>query len=271
MPISINSYKEESNLECFDGVSVKFIERDSEDITGKPLIYLDDMIKSVLQEYNGPIAITNSDIVIDLSESILYTIKHLQPGEGIISNRKNITEPNSKHGCPFRFGYDLFVFHTEDLKRLDFGSLMIIGAPWWDHFLPISMINLGVKISAPRNPVAYHLVHDNRWEKDLWVKMGLIYFDLASKYIQPRNSAILRYKKNINDITSRAPPLKFAKQYLTSLLLNSKKNDYKLKALSNVNIEFIISMTNDELMNQNGKPAPDPDFLIHRNCRPGCD
>ena len=247
MPISINSYREESILESFDGVSVKFIERDSEDITGKPLVYLDDMIKSVLHEYSGPIAITNSDIVIDLPESVLYGIKRLQPGEGIISNRMNITQPNSKHGRPFNFGFDLFVFHTEDLKRLDFGSSMIIGAPWWDHFLPISMINLGIKISAPRNPVVYHLIHDNRWENDLWVKMGLIFFDLASEYIKPRNSAILSYKKKINDITSRAPPLKFTKQYLTSLLLNSKENDYKLNSLSGVNIEFIRSMTNDIL------------------------
>lgn len=48
-----------------------------------------------------------------------------------------------------------------------------IGVPWWDHALPIQLINYGFN-NKSINVFIYHLRHDgNRWSENLFYSFGL--------------------------------------------------------------------------------------------------
>ena len=52
---------------------------------------------------------------------------------------------------------------------------MAHGVPWWDYHVPLQLFLRGVHTRVVREPVAFHLQHEERWDDRLWRRFGLRY------------------------------------------------------------------------------------------------
>jgi hypothetical protein len=152
-------------------VEVITVERDASVQYGKPLVYLGDFVTASCSVSSGPVAIVNSDVLLDLSSDARKLVATLRPGQCVLSKRCDIEQMNFRQGVEFPHGYDFFAFHTQDLRRFS-DRKFVIGLPWWDHYFPIQMYFRGVESLPVTKPFVFHLVHEERWELDRWIKLG---------------------------------------------------------------------------------------------------
>ncbi len=171
-PITVNSAAETmiefDLLSCFEQLKTA---KDGFDRFGKRYVSLSDMIGPVAQQAEGPIAIINSDIALELTHEARQRIQNLQPGTCIVCNRIDIDTITCEGEEIYPYGYDFFVFHASDLKKIPENG-MYFGLPWWDHFLPISVLSQGVTRLTSEGIKAYHLNHEGRWKRHLWRTLG---------------------------------------------------------------------------------------------------
>lgn len=169
-PISVGSIRESyrHSIKCVT------VARDAFGSTGRHHVYIEDLLSAAVSQSGGrPFAIANADIFVsggsDLSERVLS----LRPGEVLISRRTDIDSIKQSCGNAWPYGYDFFALHPDDLGRLS--TKMVFGAPWWDHFLPLLMYMRGCRIVQMQPGRFHHLVHEERWSWDVWLKFGRRY------------------------------------------------------------------------------------------------
>jgi hypothetical protein len=171
-PVSVNADSEcVSELIDAEEIRLVTVERTSMDQYGKPLVYLGDFVRAASSVADGPVVLTNSDILIDMPEDTRKQIANLQPGQCVVSRRLDISTADSRTGDEYAFGYDFFAFHTRDLGEFS-NDEFVFGLPWWDHFLPIHMLLRGLRLLPVEGPFAFHLAHDDRWDLDNWILLG---------------------------------------------------------------------------------------------------
>lgn len=195
-PLSINSINEDYPH------SVRMIPvwRDTSTMTGRPHVYLEDMLTIAATEAKGrPFVLTNADLVFPPTAGLTDRVKELRPGELIISRRIDIDSPACYDGIPYHCGFDFFAIHPNDVFGLS--TEMVFGAPWWDHLFPLIMYIRGCKIYQSEATVL-HLKHDERWEWQVWEALGQRF--LVEMSINSNNGIYgLRLRKAVERRTGR--------------------------------------------------------------------
>jgi hypothetical protein len=177
-PISVNSHAEEMHpLADQLGIRCVRVSRDARELCGKPLVYLTDLIAATCTLADGPVVITNSDILLDVPDDTYERIAAIRPGECLVAKRVDVESVDARAGSEYRYGYDFFAYHTRDLKGFAEGDF-VFGAPFWDHFLPIRMFLRGAKQVRANGGFAFHMIHSERWDWKLWSKLGHQYVSL---------------------------------------------------------------------------------------------
>jgi hypothetical protein len=171
-PISVNSAAELANRPInAKGVQILSVKRDAMARTGRPLVFLEDMLAAALSLESDWIAITNADILLDPQFDLAATVFRLRPGEALVSKRTEIERPEDRSGPTYELGFDFFAVHRQDLARIrDFG--LIFGEPWWDYILPLILLLQGVDLARSAEPFVFHLRHEERWKREIWCDMG---------------------------------------------------------------------------------------------------
>lgn len=188
-PITVNAARERrAQIVSEENIPRVEVERDAEDEFGKPLVYLHDLIQAARGATDGPVAITNADIILDVPSSVFKKIEQLRPGECIVQKRIDIDNMNARTGRRFEAGYDFFVYHTADLANFDGGSF-VYGLPWWDHYLPIKEYLGGLKPIFVERPFVFHLEHENRWSGGERAALALRFIDSIETLAQSREFA----------------------------------------------------------------------------------
>jgi hypothetical protein len=165
-PISVNSASEPYH----HSVRMVPVGRDASAVTGRPNVLLADLIAVAAQEAKGgPVVLMNGDLVVRPGTALARNVLELRPGEFIFSRRIDIGRLEQTEGMPFRFGYDFFAGHADDISRLPDGA-MVFGAPWWDYYLPLMMFELGCRMYQTE-PAVLHLAHGVRW-MGAWEELG---------------------------------------------------------------------------------------------------
>lgn len=204
-PMSINA-DIERQPEILNDLAIRRINvgRNAQELCGKPLVYLSDFVRSACEIANGPVAITNSDILLDISSETLEKFNKIKPGQCFVAPRIDISSIESREGREYRYGYDFFVYHSQDLDKL-MESQFVFGLPWWDHFLPVVMYSQGVRQIGADRMFAYHLLHNERWDWQLWIHLGRQYVDLMlnksdykeGEYIRNLRHAVNGYDQDL--------------------------------------------------------------------------
>jgi hypothetical protein len=165
-PISVNSATESYS----HAVRRITVSRDSSAVTGRPTVFLDDLLAVASTEARGgPVVLMNGDLLIRPGTALASNIRRLRPGEFMFSRRIDIARPDQTNGMPFRLGYDFFAGHADDLSGLS-GEGMVFGAPWWDYYLPLMMFAQGCRIYQSE-PAVLHLAHEVQWLEG-WEELG---------------------------------------------------------------------------------------------------
>jgi hypothetical protein len=193
--LSVNSVHEQIDT----SVRIARVQRDASAITGRPHVFLADMIAVAVQETHGkPFAIANSDLIMRYPLSDV--VGSLQPGEFVYSRRIDIDEPHETTGIPYNAGFDFFACHPKDIA--DIKTKLVFGAPWWDHYLPLTMSRSSRRVRQI-HPAALHLKHDERWNWNTWQLLGQTFIAEMAEMSWPNDAYKTHLKRAINRRTGR--------------------------------------------------------------------
>lgn len=171
-PVTINSAFEDPSWMVDQGMlEQRKLSRDAQSDYGKPLPYLSDILKEMKRACSGVVALTNADIVVNLSPEDQAALGNLPRGEFVISKRTEVAELSLEALSEHWGGYDFFAFHAEDLPDLD-TDILVFGQPWWDHFLPVYLLLSGLKARTIRKGSILHLQHEERWDREKHLSIG---------------------------------------------------------------------------------------------------
>lgn len=183
-PISVNSRTEMENNDLNpEWVRYITVKRDARRATGKPLVFLKDILQVAGEVTCGPIALTNADILLDNPQEIQALIRSIKPGRCFVGKRLDIDSLTTRNGIEHPYGYDFFAFHSRDIQYYS-ESEFIFGMPWWDHFFPLFMAVHGIKILPISTPFVFHLTHHERWDEGLRVKYGIKFLDIMRQELK---------------------------------------------------------------------------------------
>lgn len=167
---------------------VNFIETDQiYNYNNKKLVKLSGILDAIKKVGSDDVAIINSDII--LSNKIKY--KKLN-NDLIIATRWEISD--SKESYPFNNGYDLFIFNYKNID-LFYNQNYVIGMPWWDFYIPVIAIKLGLNVYHIKNKLILHRTHETNYDHDSWVKFGeYLYNDIMVKLMKnPMNVDVYHF------------------------------------------------------------------------------
>jgi hypothetical protein len=161
---------------------INFIESDNIfNYNNKKLIKLNGILDSIKLTNCEYCCIVNSDIILKKK----IEKKHLK-SDLLISTRWELDDINhtTQKTYPFDAGYDIFLFE-KSLIDIFYNKNYVIGMPWWDYWIPLIAIKLGLKVDHVKNPIIFHRTHPTNYDYDSWVKFGgYLYDDIILKLMK---------------------------------------------------------------------------------------
>jgi hypothetical protein len=131
-------------------------------ILGKPLININSIIDFAISK-GQDLLIVNSDIILkDLPEF---------KEDGITVISRYDYDNTFEDAEVFKAGFDAF-FIPKQLLNLLPPSIFSLGAAWWDYWLPMIAIKLGITLYYPIGQFAYHKKHATQYNHDEWLRLG---------------------------------------------------------------------------------------------------
>jgi hypothetical protein len=161
--VSVNSAAEADSVRAaYPGIEVAEVARDGQARTGRPLIYVADLLSMMAHCNQSCAALANADVMF--TSAAIERLAGWQPEGFAFSGRIDVDD--------FRFsnprlhgGVDFVIAQTCHLKDLAVPDFLF-GTPWWDYWLPLALTGQGVqgvKLTAQGLPVIAHLAHEERW------------------------------------------------------------------------------------------------------------
>ncbi len=198
---SFNNKEEMNQLSLiYENISLIKIERDARAEVGRPLVYIDDILRH-LQRYGPRICgIINSDIRLEADDKLIEFLIAQAQDALVFSSRLDVDNLDDKNGEIYSLGFDFFVFDKKFINIIP-SSKFCLGMPWWDFFLPLIAMKSGLPLKRITNPFAYHLKHPTNYNLSLWNYYGVHFAeffspDLAHQYqeLLENDSIQLQYK-----------------------------------------------------------------------------
>ena len=142
---SLNSHRESTSVsEMFPNVTCATVMRDAQQYTGKPVVFINDILQYIRDADVKNGGIINSDIVITYGSTIAQLVTHLPQDTLLICPRTDVNDPDQEDGLLDSLGYDALL-RGSLLK--DWGETSFtLGMPFWDHWFPIMSLLSGRRV-----------------------------------------------------------------------------------------------------------------------------
>lgn len=175
--VSVNGTGELDALRAlFPDVRFVAARRTAETICGRPLVPLEEILHALDLSGASVCGIVNSDIVLQANRDAVIDLQTETRDTLLFGNRVNVADLDVPNGFLYRDGYDYFLFGRDMLGTFG-GSEMVVGAPWWDYWMPMAAIIAGVKIHIPKGITALHQIHDIGYSKALHRHFARVFID----------------------------------------------------------------------------------------------
>ncbi len=167
---SFNSVEEREILEKQIPIPIINVGRTAKEQFKKPLIFIDSFL-----EYfrNDPtlthLIIVNSDIFLSDPNRFKQIINSVE-FDLIFGRRLDVDSLESTAGELFD-GFDYFVL-SKQAAALYPASKFCMGAPWWDHWMPLIQLAHGKRTYMCEEPIALHLKHEMKWGLDTQIPLA---------------------------------------------------------------------------------------------------
>lgn len=136
--------------------------RDAKDVTGKPLIYLADILSYFRARRSGPFGIVNADIVLDPPLGFAQRIEAEAQGSLVVATRVEVADLAERTGKRNLWGFDAMFLDTDLASRFtDCG--FCLGMPFWDYWMPMTAVLHQLPYKQIKNDVAFHRSHAEAW------------------------------------------------------------------------------------------------------------
>ncbi len=146
---------------------------------GKSLININSMMDFA---YNR-----GEDLLIINSDIILTNFPEVKE-DGITIFKRWDYENSYEDGKLFDAGFDAFFIPHKYLELFP-PSIFCMGGAWWDYWLPLCAIKLGIPIYYIEEKIAFHKKHSTQYSYEEWIKIGewfRLYFSLNKELSIPQ-------------------------------------------------------------------------------------
>ena len=129
---------------------------------------------------NGVVAIVNADIGRTRPLSAASIAAIVAGGRSCLGQRLDVSAvPHGDadpEGVMDLHGVDFVAFPSANIPSLVrmLPAILRFGRPWWDHYLPLSLLALGVAPRMVERGTLWHRTHPQRWSLRSWARGGLI-------------------------------------------------------------------------------------------------
>jgi hypothetical protein len=192
--ISFNNSIEIGKLSpIYRDVVFQEVTRTATEETGKPLVYIDDII-SHFASLQKSFTLINSDIIFSFQNGISDELDALTKSDKpciTIASRIEVENDQIqfkdelhfnvlRYGRHYYCGYDFFFFNSQavmcinEALRLNSHEKFALGIPWWDYYIPMLALQNGIKCFYLYPSPIYHHWHEAVYSKDLWIRYGLV-------------------------------------------------------------------------------------------------
>ncbi|MDP6841878.1 MAG: hypothetical protein QGH73_09395 [Rhodospirillales bacterium] len=126
--------------------------------TGRPVIYLSDMLHHLKESGRRTLGIVNSDIYLPPNPKLPNFVSGNTEKSLLFGPRQEVPEFGTGEGKMDPFGFDYFFFDSEIL-RIWPECKFCLGMPFWDLWFPLVPIFAGVAAKKLISPAARHIPH----------------------------------------------------------------------------------------------------------------
>jgi len=171
-PVTVNSEAEDLHPLIADlAVEVVRVPHDARAVTGRPHVYLADLLDAARGVSAERVFIVNADIELEMTPQARERLAGLGPMEAVGVRRRDHDGEKCLSNAPYACGIDLIGAGRDALDRIDAGAL-VFGMPWWDHYLPLMLLWRGAEVVPAPDINVWHLDHDGRWNKQQYIRSG---------------------------------------------------------------------------------------------------
>ncbi len=171
-PVTVNAEAEELHpLIAELGVEVVRVPCDAAAITGRPHVFLSDLLDAARRVSTERVFIANADIELEMTNAARDRLAALGPMQAVGVRRRDHDGDKRPSAARYDGGIDLLGAGRDALDGLDTGAL-IFGMPWWDHYLPLALLWRGAQPVPATGVTAWHLDHEGRWDKRHHIRAG---------------------------------------------------------------------------------------------------
>ncbi len=201
-PVTVNSENEDLHPVIAElGVKVMRVPTDASDLTGRPHVFLSDLLDAAIELGQERAFIVNADIELDLDAEAKTRLHSLGSNQAIGVHRRDHRGDKSASEMPYTGGIDLLGAGHKAFRGLDCGKL-VFGMPWWDHYLPLALLWRDAEFVSANGVDVWHLDHGGRWNKGQHIRFGQEFMRLlrATDLSDRRNSEVNQHLEQLERV-----------------------------------------------------------------------
>ncbi|MAI10069.1 MAG: hypothetical protein CBD27_02240 [Rhodospirillaceae bacterium TMED167] len=166
---TLNSHHEAAAVaEVFPEVACETVLRDGKLATGKPVIFINDILQHIRDKGSDKVGIINSDILLTPTSSVAELVAKLPEDTLLTCPRTDVDQPDQINGLLDPYGYDAFFFNRSLIRDWNETSFNL-GMPFWDHWFPMMSLLSGRRVLKLISDEFRHLRHHVAWENSLFM------------------------------------------------------------------------------------------------------
>jgi len=165
--VSVNVPGEVEYLRAeFPAVRFATIVRPESGQNERPNVAINDILPLLAAASGRICGIVNSDISFRVGNDFLAFIEENAAEGMVFGSRIDVDSDNHESGREYCLGFDYFFF-DKNLIPLFPATIFSLGMPYWDYWLPMTLLLKGVRVKRLISPIAFHISHHSDWDKHL--------------------------------------------------------------------------------------------------------
>jgi hypothetical protein len=207
--VSINGRDEAAQIVGrYPAIEIRAIDRTAREATGRPLVYVADILRECAGAPDALVGLINADLVLHAAAILDRMADAADDRTLFYGQRLDVDDLDAPGGdLPYVSGFDCFFFAPAMVRELPDEGLLL-GETWWDFWLPIVLAKRGCRLMPIAAPLVRHLRHDESsiamrsptyldffqtFARSLSVRLPLPGDEPWSRQVRPLLAAFLRH------------------------------------------------------------------------------
>lgn len=197
----------------------------------------------------APFVVVNADILLapESQGRFAAMVAELAVGHHFVAQRTDVAtgSPGPSKGQAWAHGLDLFALHGADVERVLplLSSDLMFGQPWWDHYLPLSLLATGSHAHLVEPSWCLHEVHATQWSWRQYRTIGLSAwerFRTTALGLPDSPFARVWLDATEHDLLPRWIPRRVGSELFRVCLRHTELSGYPLRRIASANMALVL-------------------------------